>query len=124
MYEHIGAWSGRTDWHEDLARVVWNPPGWGSVEVTGPWKLGQLIAMRPGAHIPFHQDDPATEHGDPAPWSHREHIVLSTNDACWNYHGGTWQQLDAGQVYRMDPTQVHASINLGDSLRVHLVVDY
>lgn len=108
--------------------IVWNPPGWGSVTdvklqedfgalLGGEWKDALLIGMKPGAMIPLHSDPP--DH----PESTRVHIVLATNDRCWSYHDGAWQQLAVGGHYCMDPASEHAAVNFGSTIRYHLVVD-
>ena len=53
----------------------------------------------------------------------RCHLVLKTNSDCWSLHDGDWQQLVQGEVYKMDPTKVHAAINWGTEPRVSFVVD-
>lgn len=104
--------------------IYWNPPGWGSVKVDLPgWDLAMLMGIKPGGYIPFHTDHPAEENGLSGKVLQRYHLILRTNSKCWNFHAGDWQQLEVGGVYQMDPTKEHASINLGDTVRVHLVVD-
>lgn len=113
--------------------IVWNPPGWGSAHVhsllsadvpivPGTWRLVTLFAMKPGGYIPFHSDRPASENAIDAVLT-RFHLVLATNERCWNYHAGDWRRLEEGGLYEMDPTQEHASINFGDTTRYHLVID-
>ena len=53
----------------------------------------------------------------------RYNVVLQTNQRCWNFHDGDWQQLELGGIYTMDASKEHASINWGDTERVHLVLD-
>jgi aspartyl/asparaginyl beta-hydroxylase (cupin superfamily) len=76
-----------------------------------------LVVLRPGGNIGMHVDVPEAE------GLTRYHLVLSTNDRCWSYHDGDWQQLESGGIYTVDPTRLHASINWGESMRVHLVAD-
>lgn len=130
MYQPVGIFTG--DGRAFLAfvdRVTWNPPGWGSysgADLKALWPeaaLVLLLALRPGSWIPFHTDHPAEENGLSGVALRRTHVVLATNDRCWQFHGGTWQQLTAGGLYVMDPRLEHASINFGDTLRVHLVID-
>lgn len=109
--------------------VCWNPPGWGSAKVDPSQidffpspKLAMVMMLKPGGYIPFHRDNPAEENGLSGSLE-RFHLVIQTNQHCWNFHDGTWQRLDVGGVYQMDPFKEHASINLGDTMRVHFVVD-
>jgi hypothetical protein len=77
-----------------------------------------LVALRPwGGNTPMHVDELERE------GLARYHLVLQTNDRCWNFHDGDWQQLELGGVYTIDVSRNHASINWGATLRVHLVVD-
>lgn len=128
MYEQVGQLHlpDLLDWP-----LCWNPPGWGSysslalIRDLGLFptaRLAMVVGIRPGGYIPFHVDDPAAENAIPERLE-RRHVVLATNPQCWNFHGGTWQQLERGGVYRMDPYVEHASINLGQTMRLHLVVD-
>lgn len=76
-----------------------------------------LMGIKPCGHIPFHTDRMDEQ------WQSRYHIVLQTNPQSWTYHDGTWQQLNMGGIYQMDPRKEHAAINLGSTVRLHLVVD-
>lgn len=53
----------------------------------------------------------------------RLHLVLQTNEEAYCIHDGCLQQLEAGGIYRMDPTKLHASINWGEQPRINFVVD-
>lgn len=79
-----------------------------------PWDNPRYIAIRPGGTIPLHTDKGNGE---------RFHIVLETNRHCWNFHDDETVRLTAGNVYIMDETREHASVNWGDTPRVHLVID-
>lgn len=110
---------------ELIRDVPWNPPGWGSAVIQQsilPARLSQLIALRPGGHIPLHADDVATEHAM-EPGLSRFHVVLQTNQDCWSLHNGSWQQLEVGGIYWMNPTKAHAAVNFGSTARYHLVID-
>ncbi len=91
--------------------------------VPGRWKLAMIVALRPGGYIPFHTDDVAKQNRLGKARLRRYHVVLATNPHCWHFHDGTWQRLQRGGVYTVDPAQEHASINLGHTVRSHLVVD-
>ncbi len=53
----------------------------------------------------------------------RQHLVMKTNPDSWCMHDGRVQQLDAGGIYTMDATKVHAAMNWGTDVRVHFVID-
>lgn len=81
----------------------------------GPWHLARLFLLGQGSHIHLHADAPIQ--------GTRYHLPLQCNPDCWVVHDGTWQQLDEGQLYQMDPTRPHGAVNWGSTLRVHLMVD-
>ena len=74
-----------------------------------------VAALWPSAQIVAHRDAPIA--------GIRHHVPLQMNAGCWVFHDGTWQQLEVGKVYRMDPTQLHGAVNWGATLRLHLIVD-
>lgn len=82
----------------------------------GEWLKCFLSIVWPNGSIMPHQDLDAAGR-------HRQHLVIKTNPDSWCMHDGTVQQLDAGGVYIMDQTRVHAAMNWGADVRVHLVVD-
>jgi len=139
MYHRIGTYDGRVPL-SDLAKrfldfdVAWTPSDYGTTlehraeirdgyrdelagVLPGEWVASMLVLLRPGGTIRFHTDVPERE------GLTRYHVVLATNDRCWNYHDGSWQQLELGGIYTVDASLEHASINLGDAMRVHLVAD-
>lgn len=135
MYHRVGYYRG--DMQDLVSRALaleyaWteNPGVYGSTEthveekfkdlgdsIPGNWAYSTVIQIPPGGFIPFHKDVPRRENLS------RFHMVLATNDKCWNYHEGSWQQLSLGSIYSMDETQEHASLNWGGTPRIHLVVD-
>lgn len=128
MYQKVGEVK---DFVFDFPEPYWNPPGWGSCKVDmeklrGHWptiRLAMITGMKPGSYFPFHKDNPAAENGLDGHTLTRYHIVLTTNPQCWVFHDGTWSQLEQNGIYLMDPSKEHASINLGETNRYHLVVD-
>ena len=50
-------------------------------------------------------------------------MILQTNNLVWTIHGGTWQQLALGGVYRMDPMVAHGAVNWGPDPRIHPFID-
>lgn len=141
MYRRVGTYAGKIPLEELAARfpsfdVAWAPDGHGTTTehlklirdafrddlddaIPGVWAYSMLVALRPeGGNVPMHID-PRPDSTDLL----RHHLVLQTNDRCWNFHDGDWQQLEAGGIYVVDPGLVHASINWGNTLRLHLVVD-
>lgn len=75
----------------------------------------QVAVLYPSSQIVAHRDPPIL--------GVRYHVPLQTNPGCWSFHGGLWQQLQVGHVYRMDPTELHGAVNWGSEVRLHLIVD-
>ena len=136
MYQRVGAYEGRSTLQEMAKRwtdfdVGWTHSGFGMTsapicgtyhaevaQLPGEWAAAMLVLIRPGGYIQPHRDEPARA------GLSRFHIVLQTNQRCWNFHDGDWQQLELGGIYTIDPTREHGSLNWGDAMRVHLVIDY
>lgn len=76
----------------------------------------RLVGLLPSQQIVAHAD------ASIAPRV-RYHIPVQTNDGCWSFSTGVWQQLAVGKVYRLDPTERHGAVNWGTELRLHLMVD-
>lgn len=83
----------------------------------GAWSYAMLVALFPGGSLPPHRD------GQLAAGSRRFHLVLQTDEYAWCMHDGAWQQPEAGGIYTMDPSRIHAAINWGAVPRIHLVID-
>ena len=83
----------------------------------GVWPYSMVVVVMVNGSIPPHRDAPLRR------GFQRYHIVLQTNENCWNYHAGEWAQLEEGGIYTMDCTKTHAAINWGAEPRVHLVID-
>lgn len=141
MYERVGTYAGNVP-IQDLADrlrsfdIAWaDTYGYGTTTdhlvavrdafrpdlieaLPGEWAYSMLVILKPGmGSIRFHRDLKQRE------GLVRHHLVLQTNEHCWNFHDGIWQQLELGVIYTLDETKEHASINGGESPRVHLVVD-
>lgn len=84
--------------------------------VAEPWIWITVVALYPSSQIVAHRDPPAVG-------TVRYHIPLQTNDDCWCFHDGVWQQLLVGQVYSMNPREQHGAVNWGSEVRLHLMVD-
>lgn len=136
MYHRVGSLEGPLQEMADRFLrfdVAWTPSDYGTTTehrsecraaypelagvLPGDWLASMLVLIRPGGNIRMHVDVPERE------GLTRYHVVLATNDRCWNYHDGDWQQMELGGIYTVDPTREHASINWGESMRVHLVID-
>ena len=141
MYERVGTYDGKIPLQELAERlksfdVSWaDDYGYGTTTdhlvairdafkpdladvLPGEWAYSMLVIVKPAmGSIRFHRDVQQRE------GLIRHHLVLQTNDRCWNFHDGSWQQLELGGIYTMDETKEHASINGGDAPRIHLVVD-
>ncbi len=132
MYERIDTYNGSTRLQAladrlGLHAINWSSTGYGTApgvlgafrdelqsSIPGEWARAMFVVMQPGGTIPSHVDDQYEE---------RYHLVLQTNEDCWHFHDGDWQQLELGGVYRVNPLKRHGSINWGTSQRIHLVVD-
>jgi hypothetical protein len=77
----------------------------------------RLVGLLPGQQIPLHVDARAECPGV------RHHVPIQTNDGCWTFSVGDWQQLEIGRVYTMDPTEPHGAVNWGSTIRLHLLID-
>ena len=140
MYRRVGTYNGSVPLQEmaqrlDSFEVSWAPDGHGTTvehkalirdafradlegSIPGDWVYSMLVALQSkGGSIPMHRDLPQED------GTQRYHLVLQTNEHCWNFHDGEFQHLELGGIYTVDETREHASINWGDSPRIHLVVD-
>lgn len=79
------------------------------------WLYCSVVAIYPGAQIQAHKDAPIS--------GRRLHVPLQQNEGCWSFHLDTWQQLDLGQTYSMDPSIAHGAVNWGPTVRLQLLVD-
>jgi hypothetical protein len=75
----------------------------------------RLVALYPSSQIVAHCDPPIP--------GLRYHLPLQVNDGCWVFSDGTWQQLEVGVVYQMDPSLRHGAVNWGHEVRIHLMLD-
>lgn len=74
-----------------------------------------IVVLYPSAQLVGHRDPPIV--------GTRYHVPLIVNAGCWVFHGGTWQQLEIGRAYQMDPTEDHGAVNWGAERRLHLLID-
>ena len=81
----------------------------------GPYGWFRLVGLQPSQQIVAHQDPPIQ--------AERYHLPLQSNPGCWTFHGGGWQRLEIGSLYRMNPVEEHGAVNWGEILRVHLLID-
>jgi len=128
------AWSLRDDEVariRDLVRSVDLAPGPGGSRITpvpetlwaalinqlqmGNYGSVALVALYPSSQL--------VQHSDPPIRGVRTHVPLDVNPDCWVFHDGTWQQLQRGHAYQMDPTKPHGAVNWGHRVRVHLMLD-
>lgn len=117
MYQDVGPIDGptREDW---LRRAIAADlaPGPGGSRIVPLGRSGvRVVALYPSSQLVAHRDPPIV--------GTRYHIPLVLNPGCWVLHGGTWQQLELGRVYAMDPTQEHGAVNWGAERRLHLIWD-
>lgn len=139
MYERVGTYDGRVPLQVLADRLMTQELSWAGSDyastaehkvnvksavyddikdvLPGKWVYSMIVVILPGRSIGPHIDV-----GDYVGLE-RRHLVLQTNDRCWNLHDGEWQQLELGGIYSLDAGIEHASINWGTEHRVHLVVD-
>lgn len=72
--------------------------------------------------IPEHTESCGIDSGDKGPWR-KYHIPLQTNDQAVSWIDGTEYVLEVGNIYEIEFTKPHRSVNTGDSNRLHLVVE-
>ncbi len=136
MYQKVGSYRGQTPLEQLAGRirdfeVAYAPSNYGTtvdhliavrdafqkdVDLPGEWVRSMLVVLKPDSFIRLHSDLPNGK-------VLRHHLVLQTNADCWSLHGREWQQLELGGWYTMDETVAHASVNFGQTDRIHLVVD-
>lgn len=86
--------------------------------IPGDFEMVMMTAVRGlGGTLPYHADTFNTKK------LQRHHLIVQSNSLSWVLHNGDWQQLEVGGIYQMNPTYTHASVNWGESPRVHIVVD-
>ena len=88
----------------------------------GSVEQASFVALYPSSQLVAHCDPPVRSRWNRSTLT-RFHVPLSINEGCWVFHTGTWQQLELGRIYQMDPTQLHGAVNWGTTIRKHLIVD-
>lgn len=77
-----------------------------------------FIRLAPGGQVHKHVDRRK---------GHTFHIPVYTNDRCECYHhteyGTITNHLEVGGIYSVDRTVMHSSRNMGETDRVHLLVE-
>ena len=120
MYHHLGSVE-RSTFAEmvDASTRIDLAPGPGASRITpigSRWGgFASVVAVYPSAQLVAHKDAPIA--------GFRYHIPLDLNDGCWVFHEGTWQQLEVGHLYLMNPAQTHGAVNWGPTRRLHLILD-
>ena len=84
-------------------------------QACGRWVAVRVVALLASQQLVGHTDPPVR--------ARRIHIPIRLNAGCWVFSAGTWQQLEEGRCYEMDPTQVHGAVNWGAETRLHLMID-
>lgn len=79
----------------------------------------RLAKLRAGGTIPVHIDGAAY-----FARQHRLHIPLTTNPDVVFDIGGVRRHMSVGEIWEINNLIHHGVYNLGDSDRIHLVVDY
>lgn len=83
------------------------------------WGRIELEMLMPGGIVPWARDQ--TPYGQRFT---RAHVALRTNPSAMNFVGGTAVNMAAGVVNLIDRTLPCSAINLGETSRVHLIVDF
>ena len=81
----------------------------------------KFIKIPPGGWIKRHSDNGGRPDG-----TRVIHVVLSTNSQCINHSYASTEQkihLEQNGIYMFDTWPEHESFNLGDTDRIHLVMD-
>jgi tetratricopeptide (TPR) repeat protein len=78
-----------------------------------------LVSLRPGGRIAAHSDS-----GFSLLNCHRVHIPLITNSQTRFLVGGEEKKMAVGEFWEINNGLEHAVENLGEELRVHLIVDW
>ena len=81
----------------------------------GEWTKMFFLKLPRKGKIHKHIDTPRLEE--------TYHIPIETNDLCINYMEDEPYHLEVGKIYWVDRSREHHSVNLGDSDRVHLLIE-
>ena len=79
------------------------------------WHSAFFLKIPPGGEVHRHTD---VEH----PWN-TYHVVVCTNDDCISFSSGNPYHLEVGDIYSIDRSIEHYSVNKGKTDRIHLLAE-
>lgn len=78
-----------------------------------------IVSLKPGGFVDWHIDQ-----GEYADTHCRGHLPLATNDHAYVYAGDESGTLAPSFFFKFNNRVLHSAINLGDTPRIHLIVDW
>ena len=77
-----------------------------------------IVNLKPSGHVTKHIDQ-----GTYADRYQRFHLVLRSNQHCFQTSGSELRRFDVGDVWWMNNKELHTAHNVGDSPRIHVIFD-
>ena len=77
-----------------------------------------IVNLKPCGHVTKHNDQ-----GKYADHYQRFHLVLKSNQHCFQTCGNELQRFEVGDVWWFDHKKLHTAHNVGDSSRIHIIFD-
>tara|TARA_B100000405_G_scaffold56253_2_gene38050 strand:- start:99 stop:674 length:576 start_codon:yes stop_codon:yes gene_type:complete len=77
-----------------------------------------IVNLKPCGHVTKHIDQ-----GTYADHYQRFHLVLRSNQHCFQTSGSELQRFEVGDVWYMNNKQLHTAHNVGDTERIHIIFD-
>jgi hypothetical protein len=104
----VQSWPERVPVDEVVGQVLWYYPG----ARRGMTMFSKLV---PGQVIEAHRDF----HDEGC--RRRVHVPITTNQRAFFWMNGEAINMQVGQAYEIDPTALHAAVNMGATERTHLI---
>ena len=77
-----------------------------------------IVNLKPCGHVTKHNDQ-----GTYADHYQRFHLVLKSNQHCFQTCGNELQRFDVGDVWWFNHKKLHTADNVGDTDRIHIIFD-
>ena len=77
-----------------------------------------IVNLKPCGHVTKHNDQ-----GTYADHYQRFHLVLKSNQHCFQTCGNELQRFEVGDVWWFDHKKLHTADNVGDTDRIHIIFD-
>ena len=77
-----------------------------------------IVNLKPSGHVTKHNDQ-----GKYADHYSRFHIVLKSNQHCFQTAGSELRRFNVGDVWWFDHKKLHTAHNVGDTERIHIIFD-